>query len=97
MKTSDLYRTDKDQMLMSRFSHFTIFDSSETAPDSKIKIQGSTSLTAEKSMRFVNYVSHISADFMMEESGASLMESVLLCSLISVVFALCLLALNKDA
>ena len=48
-------------------------------------------------MRFVNYVSQISADFMVEESGASLMENVLLCSLVAVVFTLCLLALNKDS
>jgi hypothetical protein len=84
-------------MIMLRFCFFTIFDSSERAPDSKIKNQDSPSLTPEKSMRFVNYVSHISLDFMMEESGAALMESVLVGSLVAVVFTLCLLALNKDS
>lgn len=48
-------------------------------------------------MRFVNYVSYISLDFMAEESGASFMENVLVGSLIAVVLTLCLLAMNRDS
>lgn len=48
-------------------------------------------------MRFLNHVSHISSDFLREESGSSLIEHLLLGSLIAVVFTLCLLGLNKDS
>lgn len=48
-------------------------------------------------MRFVNYVSHISSDFLREESGSSPMENILLGALIVVVFTLLMLALNKGS
>lgn len=48
-------------------------------------------------MRFVNNVSHISIDFLREESGASFIEHVLLGSLIVVVCTLFIMALNKDS
>lgn len=48
-------------------------------------------------MRFVNYVSHISKDFLSDETGSSRMENILLGALIVVVFTLLLMALNKDS
>lgn len=48
-------------------------------------------------MRFVNYVSHISNDFLKEESGSSFMEHILLGALIVVVCTLFFMALNKDS
>ncbi len=47
-------------------------------------------------MRFIDHVSHISIDFLREESGAPFIEHVLLSSLIAVVCALFILALSKD-
>lgn len=48
-------------------------------------------------MRFVKYVSHISKDFLSDESGSSFMENILLGALVVVVFILLLMALNKNS
>ncbi len=47
-------------------------------------------------MQSVVYVLHTLIDFSREESGASLIEYVLIGSIIAVVFALSLLALYKE-
>lgn len=48
-------------------------------------------------MRFIHHVSHISMDFLKEESGSSFMAHVLLGALIAVVCTLLILALKKDS
>ena len=49
-----------------------------------------------KSMRLIDRVMHTSSTFMKEESGAPLIEYVLIGSLVAAVLGLFLLALNKD-
>lgn len=48
-------------------------------------------------MRLVDSVSHISVYFLKDESGASLIEGVLVASLVAVVVGLFLMAFNKNA
>lgn len=48
-------------------------------------------------MRFINYASHISIDFLKEESGTSFVEHVLLGALVAVVCTLLIMALHKDS
>ena len=47
-------------------------------------------------MRLIDYAPHTIVDFLMEESGGSLMEYALIGSIIAVVGALILLALHKE-
>lgn len=47
-------------------------------------------------MRLIDRVLHTSSAFMKEESGAPLIEYVLIGSLVAAVLGLFLLALNKD-
>lgn len=47
-------------------------------------------------MRLSEQLSHTSANFLVEESGASLTEYALIVSLVLVVCLLCVLALSKE-
>jgi hypothetical protein len=81
-------------MLMSRNFCIDIFESTANACTSiKIKLPA---LKMETSMRVTEYESHTIFNFLMEESGGSLMEYVLIGSIIAVIGTLILLALYKE-
>lgn len=75
---------------------FAIFDSSARALAPREINRKLNIFNTEISMQSVDYVLQTLIDFSKEESGASLIEYVLIGSIIAVVCALSLLALSKE-
>lgn len=79
---------------MSRNFGIDIFESTaRTFTSIKIK---PTALNLEKSMRTPDYESHAIFKFLMEDSGASMMEYALIAAILAVIGALIFLALSKE-